>query len=399
MTRQVILVAARPYDLSEAEYDAFVDRHARVVDILARRYEVAIVGLRVAPDDADVAARFATLPYFEVAVPNPPPSRVDRLRRAAQDVRGRPLERWEDELAALAERVQPRVVVTIGPWLEAEYRVLFARYPTVHFFEEDVMRMRELAPQSKQARLLRRVEISARRPAMRPTATVVISGGERRAARTRFAGTSVVEVPYSLNPEEWPVQTTPTIGDHLLVVGRLTQPRNAEGLADVLQQLRTTTLPTPVQVRLISADGLHAILHEFTGLPWVEHAGCGTDLWAAYRQARAVLVPARRATGLKTTVLQAWAAGAPVVCFPASFATLGASAAPALCVGRDAREVVDHIIALWASEKERSRLAAAGFDQLHARFDDADHRERLLRLVDQLSSATFERWAAASEAV
>lgn len=384
MSRHAVLVAARPYDLSEARYDAFVTRHARLADALASRYDVSMVGLRVPPDNAEVARHFSAFPYYEVAVPKPPPNRLERLRRAARDVRGRPLDCWEEELAAVAERVRPRVVVTIGPWLEAEYRVLFDGYPTVHFFEEDVMRMRELAPQSPQARLLRRTEIAARRRATRPTATVVISGGERRAARIRFAGTSIIELPYSLNPEEWPVQETPSTGDHLLVVGRLTQPRNAEGLKDVLHHLRTTMLDKPVPVRLISADGLHPMLHPFIRLPWVEHAASDVDLWEAYRGARVVLVPARRATGLKTTVLQAWAAGCPVVCFPASAATLGATAAPALRVGRHAAEVVDHVTALWASEKERSRLADAGFAQLHNRFADDHHRGRVLTLVDQL---------------
>jgi hypothetical protein len=238
-----VLVAARPYDLSEAPADAFVTRHLAMVRALAEHATVDVVGLRPEGDDAVFAETARGLVRGEVTLPAESSTRAARAIRAGRRLVHQPLEAWEHSLAKLADGAAPDVVVTVGPWLDVAYRALYARHPSVHLHEEDLTTMPELAPQSRQARLLRSFEdLGRRRAGMRPDAVVVISEPELAAARRRYPGAWVVHLPYTLDPAEWPVAETASRGDRVLVVGNLANDRNSEGLVDVLREIDDRSL-------------------------------------------------------------------------------------------------------------------------------------------------------------
>jgi hypothetical protein len=107
-------------------------------------------------------------------------------------------------------------------------------------------------------------------------------------------------------------------------------------------------------------------------------------LYDAYRSSLLTLVPARRVTGIKTTVMQSWAAGTPVVCFPASAATLGPGAATAVAARDTPDEVARLLVSLAGDATGRGRYAAAGRQQLHTTFDPARRDEELLAAIAAL---------------
>ncbi len=106
-----------------------------------------------------------------------------------------------------------------------------------------------------------------------------------------------------------------------------------------------------------------------------------------YRNAWAALVPSLRMSGQKTTVLQAWATGCPVICTVAASRTVDGG--DAVLSGADVEGVVDRITELRANPAARVRLARAGLARLKADFDPDEGERRLLDAVDGMVLGTM----------
>jgi glycosyltransferase involved in cell wall biosynthesis len=380
-----VLVVARPFDLSDARFDGFVTRHRAMVRALASRFDVKVLTLRPGHDDAAVAPELAALLAGDVPLPDPDLSRLGRLRQAVPWARDPVTRRTEDAVAVAAASVRPDVVVTVGPWLEAEYRPLFSRYPTLHLFEEDLTVMEEIAPQSRQARLLRQtLTFIEGHSSPSPRVAVHISPVERDATRRHFPRATPLYLPFTLPCEEWPVEAGCSQGESLLAVGNFSQARNADGLAAVLDEM-ARRLQDPPRVTIASDAGLHECLAPAMVLPWVDHPVAAGDLLARYRRAWAALVPALRMSGQKTTILQAWTMGCPVVCTEAAARTVDGHGA--VLAGGDAAGVVDQIIELQRRPERRGALAEAGRERIRTVFDPRHNDDRLLDAVAGLAGA------------
>ena len=140
-------------------------------------------------------------------------------------------------------------------------------------------------------------------------------------------------------------------------------------------------------MRLVSGVGVHREVEPYLDLPWVELAEPVDDLRAEYRRARVALAPASRATGFKTTVLQAWTAGCPVVCSVAVAATIGSSGRDAVLVGDSPDSLVRAMHELWSDQPRRASLAKAGIRLAAEEFADEDQRGRIVSLVHQAIGA------------
>ena len=221
---------------------------------------------------------------------------------------------------------------------------------------------------------------------MRPDAVVVISDAEVAVARQRFPSAQVRCLPYTLDESEWPSADGPSDGDTVLVVNNLANARNADGLADVLDEIASRELGDQLPVRLVSGAGYASSLDRFMSQPWVTRSGPVDDVRAEYRRAGLALVPSTRATGFKTTVLQAWSAGCPVVCFPASAATFGAGGRDAVAVGVTPAEIVDQILRLRADAVAAEELVRAGLELVASRFRPDRQEQELVGLVEQVAA-------------
>ena len=379
-----VLVACLPQDLSDSLLDGFVTRHRRMVDTIAAEHHVALLCLRTPVDPAPTPSFHGVEEVVEVTLPEViyAATRGARLRTALRS--SRDIESTTDRaIAHAAARARPDVVVTVGPWLGAEYRALFQRFPTMHLFEEDVRRDWELASQSRRARLFRSVEAWLYgRAKTQPELVVTISRREFGAAAQRYPRAKHLYLPLTLSRDAWPVFTTPSEGESILVVGNLAAARNSEGLTAVLEEMARRSDAAGIRVRLVSGSGLHPSLQPFITTPWVEHVRPTGALPELYREAWAALVPALRVTGQKTTILQAWTCACPVVCFEASAATM--EAPDALLVGRNASEIVDGIVALSRNPAMRQQLVRAGLTALSLAFDPDKEDERVLCAVEYL---------------
>lgn len=376
-----VVLAGRPYDLSDARYDGFVDRRRPLIGALLQRHEVGVAVLRPAHDHASVMDDLRERVVCDQPLVIPVENRRSRMAYLVRLIARR--DSWaseQHELLASVARADPDVVVTLGPWLEDVYSPLFARYPTVHLFEEDLTRMHEIAPQSARARAFRRLNTFVKaRGLSQPRAAVVISEAELAGVRRRYPAARPVTLPYVMPSGAWPLADTPSGGDVVLVVGTLKEERHAVGLAEALQAL-VGKRPPDLRVRLISGAGLHPSLRPYLDLEWVEAAGHVDELRPHYRAARMVLVPAKRATGMKTTILQGWVSGCPVVAYAGSAATL-ATHAHAMLVAEDGAGIARHIAAAWDDAALRERLVRSGREVMATSFDAERVVDAFLGLV------------------
>jgi rhamnosyl/mannosyltransferase len=186
----------------------------------------------------------------------------------------------------------------------------------------------------------------------------------------------VAVVPNGVDTQQFgPDPTVPRASRELLFVGRLTAQKNVRLLVEAM-----ALLPRDVTLRLVGEGELWAELSRRIGqlgLTNVHLVGRlpPAEVAAAYRRATAVLLPSSH-EGLPLVLLEAMAAGAPVVC----------SALPELVeVGGDAVLPVDPVTA--------AGLAAA----VHTLLDDPGRRERL-SLAARHRAASYG-WPAAAAAI
>jgi glycosyltransferase involved in cell wall biosynthesis len=109
------------------------------------------------------------------------------------------------------------------------------------------------------------------------------------------------------------------------------------------------------------------------------------DMRPHYLRTKVVLVPATVGTGVKTTLLQAWAMGTPVVATPHSVRGVRAVHGENLLIGRTTAELVDHCVDLSMSSDRRDHLATKGREAVESEHDVRQIAARFASLVASLS--------------
>lgn len=379
-----LLIAGQGLDFSPEFSDGFVTRHQRLTRMLAASHDVGIVVTRVPSDASPLMADLQHLVMGEFTAPYSPRSRAERGKRIASYLAGSAQESYD---ARLKEVVKGPVdaVITWGPWLDVQY-VPLRRVPSIHFFEEDVWRMPDLASQTAQARAFKALEHIAQLRLPQPTKVVVIAPPERAAARFRYPRSKVETLPFTLDSSVWPVASEISNGDSILVMGVLVQGRNAEGLSDIFAELDRRPAHG-LDFTLVSDTGLAPELRQFLTRPWIRLVPSETDVTRHYRRSRMALVPARRATGIKTTILQAWSQGTPVVAFHESAMTVPSDCRSAVASETTPAAMADLLIKLWANRGERTRLGNAGLRAHVEHFDESLQLSRLETWLYEIADA------------
>lgn len=376
-----LLVVGRPSDFGPRPYDGLVDRHMRMLEVLADDYELTLLCWRLDGDQSPHPWHVPARRHLEVAQRAAPGTRAARLMAALDAARG--ATPGISALARLLASDGPEVALTIGPWVGTAYRTVFALLPTVHLFEEDMTQMPENASQSRQARVYRQLEaaLHSQAPAQ-PSIVVAMNTHEQRRAAQWFPRGEPVTIPFTLDPERWGDPRKRPTGRWVLAVGNFAEPRNAEGLAEVVAEVERRRLGLTIEIRVVSGPGLHPLL-----VPWhrgghlaYDPADVDRSLPSLYAEAWAALVPATRATGQKTTILQAWACRCPVVASEPAARTVDAIGAAA--VGADPAELVVWLERLRNDQAELDRLAESGRRALTTRFDDASASAALRGAID-----------------
>jgi glycosyltransferase involved in cell wall biosynthesis len=196
-----------------------------------------------------------------------------------------------------------------------------------------------------------------RRIASGPGRFVVISEEEREEFADVLPDDRVDVLPHAVDLEVFvPPASSPEEDVDVLFVGELSLPWRAAPVVELVRALRARAARTDRLVRtLIVGDAPLPEVRALAGRD-VEVTGFVDDVRPYYARSKVVVVPAHHRTGVKTTLLQAWAMERATVASPASL--VGTPAAPGenVIVASGADELARAALALLDDPVARARL-------------------------------------------
>jgi polysaccharide biosynthesis protein PslH len=348
---------------------------AQLLDRMAARHRVALMCLRH-PDDAPVDPRLRSHLDLVVEVERPD-MRRSPWARALRAVRSRLLllagtPLWATELDSGVFR--RRLLEVLREWrpdvVQVEYtamgiylREVGAAGTVAVLGEPDppTSAAIEFRRASRRDRLLRRLDVRAwrrfeREVLSRVDAAIVFTERDARAVAAHAAGTEIVRIPFGTDFAERSFGTRAGDGDDVLFVGNFVHPPNVDAAARLVRSI----------FPLVRRRAPHASLHVVGDRPPVAlRAGAGdgvfvtgrvSDLAPYVERAAVVAAPIRFGGGMRVKVLEALAAGKPVVASSLAVEGLGVSDGDQLLFAETDEEFAERIARVLEDRELRARL-------------------------------------------
>jgi glycosyltransferase involved in cell wall biosynthesis len=184
----------------------------------------------------------------------------------------------------------------------------------------------------------------------------------------------------------------------VVFVGRMGYHANLAGATALLRQIMPVVWSRRPEVRLLlvgeNPPRSLSALAERAG-PRVELTGRVPDIRPYLARATVAVSPLPYAAGIQNKVIEAMAAGVPVVATPVSVAALSATPDVHLLVARTPVEMATRIVDLLADPDSRRRLAAAGRHYVERHHDWSAAAGRLVGIYRE----EVERWAKRGDGV
>lgn len=324
----------------------------------------------------------ADVPWSTVQGAGPLQRSGSRVRRAVDVLtRNRPaMCRFPAQvLAEQALALQPNLVLVAFPYLADLLLHLPPDVVAIALLEEGWERLRE---PGRGARAVvdalddRRVRRLYAQIGARADLSTSISEPERRWFLERY-GIDTAVVPHAIDTAYFTPGPEESADLDVSVFGDLTRARNVRPTLAVLAEARRHG--TGWRWGLVGKAGPEVAAVQGSD---VELSGIVPDVRPWYRRSRAVLVPADAGTGVKTTLLQAWATGRPAVV--SRHATLGLPIEDEVdaLVYDTPEEAVRHLATLLAEPAHAADLATAGRRRVVAERDSAVVGRVLADLVE-----------------
>lgn len=200
-------------------------------------------------------------------------------------------------------------------------------------------------------------------------------------------GVRVVCVPHGVDERLFALAPQPSATPLVVFVGNLSVPHNVDAAIVAAREVWPAVRAALPNARLViaGADPAPAV-QALDYVPGVEVPGFVSDLADLWRQAHVLLAPLRYSAGIQNKVLEAMAAGVPVVTVPAVAEAHGAAAGQHLLVAESTPDLAAATLTLLRDRDAARALAelARAFVRANFRWDAA---------VERLESLAAQRTA------
>ncbi len=287
------------------------------------------------------------------------------LNRLFRNLVGRPVfEAWQKDATAALLKIAPTAVVLLNggyPW--TLYRGVADSFATISFVEEDfwVSRMARRLPVHVRS-FARFDDFIAKRVYRAADSVVAISPNELRWLQRIFPQSKHHVVPLSIDVEYWSALVNAPVDGEIFTIAGL-EPLRGQGddFTAIVSEIRRQSPDHKLVIRLAGVvppdpSGSSGRIE----IPSVEFLGAVSDPRPFYQGARIILVPAFQVTGVKTTILQAWVAGRPVVTTTAAAHSVGGTHGVNLLAGETPAEVAQMVLELINDHEMQEALVAGG---------------------------------------
>lgn len=349
---------------------------------------------------------------IQVEVVGRPSSRAVEATRAGLGapglipaVGGRPVLAWQagvfwvqlrPRVRALLDEGPPDVVCVEHDWAAAWARDLPAAVPSVLTLHNLSWRYYDARARAESG--LRRVGLGMEAARWRRhdrtwlpryDRLVTVSEQDRAGALELVSGARVEVVPNGVDTEGLQPTADAPEPDTLVFTGSMAYPPNAEGIAWFVREVWPTVRDARPEARLlvVGRDPSEAV-RSLGDDPGVEVTGAVPDIDPYFARATAAIVPIRSGGGTRLKVLEALAAGRPVVSTRLGAEGIEVRDDEHLLLADEPGEFAAAAVRLLEDGELRSRLATAGRQLVEERYDWRALGDRLEAV---LADATGDR--------
>jgi len=189
----------------------------------------------------------------------------------------------------------------------------------------------------------------------------LISGHDASVLRQACPGSNIHVVRNGVDTKRFRPQPIATVPNRLLFVGHMSVFHNVDAatyLAQKILPLVRQQIPE-VTLRIVGAEP-NTAAQALDALPNVDVVGFVDDLNAELNATQVFVAPLRFAAGVQNKVLEAMAAGRPVVTTPLVNQGIGAADGTHLLTGQTPDELAARILTLLRTPEQRAKIGAAG---------------------------------------
>ena len=194
-----------------------------------------------------------------------------------------------------------------------------------------------------------------------------------------------VDTAYYSDAQVEPVPTQSTLKRRIVFVGSMDYHANVDGVLNFASNVwpGVRARQPDLVFTIVGRDPTDEV-RELSLIPGVEVTGTVDDVCPYYRDAVAAIVPLNVGGGSRLKILEAMAAGVPVVSTRLGAEGLDVRNGENILIADSNEKMTDAIISLVESEEHRKRLSAGGRDLVSAHYDWSRPGTNLLEIYQQL---------------
>jgi hypothetical protein len=182
-------------------------------------------------------------------------------------------------------------------------------------------------------------------------------------------------------------------GNTIVLVGNLTYGPNLEAAVALVEEvlpLVRAELGDSIRILLVGSHDGSGAIEELAAKPGVTVTGFVPDLAAVYERADLVVAPIRHGSGTRIKLLEAFAAGVPVVTTPLGAAGLGVRDEDQVLLASTNRQLAVAAVSVLRDRALGARLADSAFSHVSSRYSPAVLENKVSEFLKRAAASASE---------